>query len=321
MRILITGGFAFIGGRVARHLQHAGHQIILGSRKAVVSPPDWLPQAQVVRIDWNDVHALEKICTGIDVVIQAAGMNAQDSAADPVAALEANGLGTARLVSAASRVRVKRFIYLSTAHVYASPLVGIVTEDTCARNLHPYATSHFAGENAVLGASQCLQIEGIVLRLSNAFGVPAHKDVNCWLLLVNDLCRQAVQTRELVLRSNGLQRRDFVAMPEVCCAIDDLCSFNFGSDVPGIFNVGSGMSQTVLEMAHLIQQRCKLALGYEPALRRCEANGDQKHEMLVYRSDKLARMGVRIGVDKSGEIDRLLTFCQDTYGTISSGRE
>ena len=152
MRILITGGFGFVGGRLAVHLAQAGHQIVLGSRNAS-SPPIWLPQAEVVQIVWEDDRTLEHCCDGVDGVIQAAGMNEQDCAAGPVAALDFNGVATARLIEAASRAGVKKFIYLSTAHIYASPLVGTITEETFPRNLHPYATSHLAGEHAVLSAS------------------------------------------------------------------------------------------------------------------------------------------------------------------------
>lgn len=312
MRILITGGFGYIGGRLGQHLQQAGHQIVLGSRNAS-SPPDWLPQAEVVQTDWDDRRALEQACSGVDVVIHAAGMNVQDCAADPVSALEFNGLATARLLVAASRAGVKRFVYLSTAHVYASPLVGSITEDTCPRNLHPYATSHLAGEYAVLSASQCGQIEGIVLRMSNAFGAPAHPDVNCWMLLVNDLCRQAARNRKLVLRSSGLQSRDFVSILEACRVIEYLSCHHFESAIQGIFNVGSGVSQSVLEMAKLIQQRSKLVLGFKPELLRPEKGSDDKHEMLEFRPDRLTKMGINIGLDNNMEIDKLLAFCQASY--------
>lgn len=312
MRILIAGGLGFVGGRVAQHLQQAGHQIVIGSRNAGGSH-SWLPKAEVVQTDWGDECALEQICSGVDVVIQAAGMNAQDCAADPVAALELNGLATARLIGAASRVGVSRFIYLSTAHVYASPLTGIITEDTCPRNLHPYATSHHAGENAVLGISQRGKIEGVVLRLSNAFGAPAHKDVNCWSLLVNDLCRQAVQSGKMILRSSGLQQRDFVAMSEVCRIIEHLCSPVFESGDFGTYNVGSGLSQSVFEMGQLIRQRCKQVLGFEPEFQRTATGADEVSEMLAYRPDRLLKMGVNVSHDYNTEIDDLLAFCQVSY--------
>lgn len=318
MRILITGGFGFIGGRLGQYLQQNGHQVILGSRKASC-PPEWLPHAEVAQIDWSDSRALKQICSRVDVVIQAAGMNAQDCASDPVAALEFNGLVTARLVAAASRVGVKRFIYLSTAHVYASPLVGTITEEICPLNLHPYATSHLAGEHAVLSANQRGQIEGIVLRLSNAFGAPVHKDVNCWMLLVNDLCKQAVQKRKLVLQTSGLQQRDFIGMTEVCRVAEHLTVRNRASTQPGIFNVGAGMSQSVVAMAQLIQQRCAQVLGFEPVLQRVQGEADEPPRMLSYRVDNLAALGIKSDfLENSAEIDSLLRFCQSTFTKTQS---
>lgn len=312
MRILITGGFGLIGGRLGQYLCQSGYQVVLGSRNAS-KPPDWLPQAEVVKTDWRVDHALEQICSGVDVVIHAAGMNAQDCAADPVAALEFNGLTTARLLAVSIRAGVKRFIYLSTAHVYASPLVGIITEDTCPRNQHPYATSHLAGENVVLGATQRGQIEGIVLRLSNAFGAPVHKGVNCWMLLANDLCKQAVQNKKMVLRSSGLQQRDFVAITQVCSVIDHLAYHDIDTLLPGVFNLGSGVSQSVLEMAQLIQQRCKLVLGFEPGLLRPEAEAGERIDTLKYQQSRLAKIGINLNSDSEREIDSLLSFCQASF--------
>jgi UDP-glucose 4-epimerase len=155
-RVLITGGFGFVGGRLATYLAQKGHHVILGSRITSISPA-WLPHAEVIQIDWDDEVALEHICSQVDVVIHAAGMNTQDSTADPIAALAFNGLATARLVTAACWKGVQQFIYLSTAHVYANPLVGVITEESCPRNLHPYATSHLAGEQEVLGLEVCGQ--------------------------------------------------------------------------------------------------------------------------------------------------------------------
>lgn len=313
MRILITGGFGFVGGRLALHLALAGHQVVLGSRKAMAAPPSWLPQALVAQLAWDDASALEEICRSVDVVIQAAGMNAQDCSAAPVAALAFNGLATARLVTAASRAGMKRFIYLSTAHVYASPLVGTITEETCSRNLHPYATSHLAGEHAVLHADRCGPMHGIVLRLSNAFGAPAHKDVNCWMLLVNNLCRQAVQTRKLLLHTSGSQQRDFVSLTYVCRVVEHLGVGSAGVSHKGVFNVGAGASQTVLQMAVLIQQRCLQVLGFEPELQYPASAPDEQNPVLTFRADRLAKAGLGTARDDTVEIDALLRFCQSNF--------
>lgn len=317
MRILITGGFGFVGGRLAAHLAQAGHQIVLGSRKAIVHPA-WLPQGEVVHINWDDAAALERSCKGVDVVVHAAGMNAQDCAARPVAALAFNGVATARLVAAASRTGVQRIMYLSTAHVYAAPLMGTITEETCPRNLHPYATSHLAGENAVLSAGQHGQIQSIVLRLSNAFGTPMHKDVNCWMLLVNDLCRQAVQTRKLVLHTNGQQQRDFISMTEVCRVGERLAAGSKDDLQTGVFNIGASVSQSVLTMANIIQQRCTQVLGYEPVLRHKNDTESESLEPFIYSISRLNALAIKIDDSYNlTEIDNLLRFCQATFNNQS----
>lgn len=313
MRIFITGGFGFVGGRLALYLTERGHEVIIGSRGQNI-PANWPMEPKVKKIEWYDDKILENLCKGIDVVVHAAGMNAQDCATDPIAALTFNGLATARLVEAANRAGVSRFVYLSTAHVYRSPLIGAITEETCPRNLHPYATSHLAGENAVLGADRHGKIECIVLRLSNVFGVPAHEDANCWTLLVNDLCKQAVQTRKIVLKTSGLQMRDFIAASDVCHVVEKLLPGESNINRSGIYNVGAGVSLTVLEMAKLIQQRCSSVLKIFPELERVVSPIGERHFPLFYEVKKLNALGIDSNLHGSTlEIDRLIRFCKLTF--------
>jgi UDP-glucose 4-epimerase len=312
MRVLISGGFGFVGGRLAQHLHQAGHQVVLGSRTAS-SPPEWLPEAEVVKMDWNDCDALTAVCAGGDVIIHAAGMNAQDSVANPAEALAFNGVATARLIDAGSKARVKRFIYLSTAHVYGSPLEGTITEETCPRNLHPYATSHLAGESAVLYATQRKQIEGIVLRLSNAFGAPAHAEANCWMLLVNDLCRQAVETGQMVLQTSGKQPRDFIPLKSVCEIFRNLTTRNDAWNINSAINVGAGYAMSVISMAELIQQRCLHVMGNKPHIDRPESSETGAAPHLEFRTTKLAELVTAPSIDMESEIDGLLRFCLRSF--------
>jgi UDP-glucose 4-epimerase len=310
MRILITGGFGYIGGRLAQFLiAKNDNEVLLGSRQ-LVSIPAWLPEAQVIQIEWEKSNELENICSGVDVVVHLAGMNMQDCAADNVAAIEFNALATARLLQAAVRKGVKRFVYQSTAHVYGSPLDGVITETTCPLSLHPYATSHRAGEDVVRAAQQLGEIEGIVIRLSNAFGRPTHKEVNCWMLLVNDLCRQAVLSQHMVLRSSGIQRRDFIPMLDVCRAINHLLYLPTKSIDNGLINVGGEWSPTLWEIACLIQERCEVVLGFKPKLTRVKPQINETASKLDYRIDTLRLTGYEPSANRIEEIDQLLKFCK-----------
>ena len=153
MRILITGANGYIGGRLVQHLVENGHEIIFGTRNNI-SCQCFTTDLKIKRINWDEISSLREACSGVEVVIHAAGVNSAGCAFDPIAALMFNGVATARLVAAACQESVPRFIYCSTVHVYGNPLVGSVTEDTCPKNYHPYATSHLAGEHSVIGASR-----------------------------------------------------------------------------------------------------------------------------------------------------------------------
>jgi UDP-glucose 4-epimerase len=238
-------------------------------------------------------------------------MNASDCAFDPVRAVEFNAGITARLLHAAIKRGVKRFIYLSTAHVYGGVLSGNISETTCAVSLHPYATSHRAGEDVVLGARQRGEIEGVAMRLSNAYGAPAHRDVNCWMLLVNDLCRQALTSQRMVLRSTGMQRRDFIALTDACRAIMALLKLPERELGDGLFNAGGEWSPTILEMAHRIAERVFSVTGRKPEIRRQLGGIGKSTEALNYQIQKLIDIGFDLSsndiVDR--EIDELIRFC------------
>ena len=301
-----------MGGRLSQHLLSAGHDVVLGSRTAREAP-DWCRGARVVKTDWADGSVLRSICSSMDVVVHASGMNAQDCAGDPVAALQCNGVATASLAGVAAAAGVQRFIYLSTAHVYAAPLVGRLDEDVLPGNLHPYATSHLAGEKAALYAGR-QGMDTVVLRLSNAFGRPVTKDVNCWMLLVNDLCRQAVVAGELKLQTTGMQMRDFLPIAEVCRLMGSVVETT-GQRMPhGIVNVGASMTMSVLEMAARIRRRCKVTLGFEPAIVVPQAGADAPAGDLNYGTERLRQFNVTLDPNPDAELDDLLRFCRLHFG-------
>ena len=149
MRILITGGYGLLGSRFGKYLFGQNHEILLGTRKNPITSPEWLPGAEVITMKWDNYEFLRNICKDIDIIIYASGINAIDCEKNPYEALKVNGLYTANLISAAVKENVKKFVYLSTAHVYSSPLVGNINENLPMMNIHPYATSHLAGEHAI----------------------------------------------------------------------------------------------------------------------------------------------------------------------------
>lgn len=316
-KVLITGGFGYLGGRLAQFLaSQEGYEILLGSRRQTQSP-SWLPQAKVAQTCWDSPQGLQEVCSGVDCIVHLAGMNAQDCAADPAAAMKVNAVATVHLVQAAIRQKVKRFICMSTVHVYGSPLTGVITEETKPTPVHPYALSRQAGEDAVLASRQSGEIERIVIRLSNAYGAPADEDVNCWMLLVNDLCRQAAISGILVLRSAGLQKRDFISLHDVVRAIDHFIALPVDKIGCGLFNLGGEATYSVIELAKLIAERCEAVLGYRPEIERPDSILGEGSPELNYRIDKLKETSFSLNGNIKKEIDATLEFCHKKFKKLT----
>jgi UDP-glucose 4-epimerase len=263
-------------------------------------------------MDWRSSQSLTLACDGIDTLVHLAGMNDASCLRDPVAALEVNGVNTARLMQAAKVTGIKRVIYFSTAHVYSPSLVGQIDESTLPKATHPYATSHRAAEDVVLAAANT-EMDSIVLRLSNGFGAPAHSAVNAWMLLMNDLCRQAVTLRSMTLRSTGLQWRDFITLQDVSRVVAHMIKLPDSQIGDGLFNVGSGKSSRVIDVVDLIQTRCTEVLGYTPEINRKEPIANEETLPLDFRIDRLLATGFKLLENNVAEIDATLSLCHDDF--------
>jgi len=309
-QILITGGLGYLGGRLASHLLHKGYKVFVGTRKELKSIKKPLSLTIPVQMDWMNNISLESATKGMDTVIHAAGMSAQACFDNPIKALKVNGLNTARIVEAAISNKVQRFIYLSTAHVYKNPMEGNIDEATPTTNLHPYATSKLAGEKVVLYAGQMKQIRGIVLRISNGSGHPVFPDSECWHLILNDLCRQAVEGKKIILRSESSIERNFIPMSNVCLGIGHFLqlSENYLDGSP--FNLCSKKSHSLKQIAHLIASRCKNVLGFTPELNSINLHGGgNSNRRLHICTKKAEKTGLTLKQNLEHEIDNTLLFC------------
>ena len=259
MKILVTGAGGLLGGRIINFLSQKGYTIVAVSR-SYAGCEAWDKRVKVVNIDISKTSNLCYYLDGVSLVIHAAGVNSANSIADPINALHFNGVVTAKLLNESIKCDVDRFIYISTAQVYSNELKGIINENSCATNLHPYATSHKAGEEVTLFANSKSKIQGTVLRLSNSFGYPVNINADCWRLLINDLCKQAVTKGALVLNSSGNQFRNFITISEVCKSIDFLINEKENSREYPIINLASKNTVTVISMAKLVQERAQIFL-------------------------------------------------------------
>ena len=313
--VLVTGATGYVGGRIVTYLMQCGFEVVLATRRKEDSL-EQLSNALVRRIDWTSADSLQNVCADIETVVHLAAMNEIESANNTVAALDVNTKASMMLLEASINTGVKRFIYFSTAHVYGVHMHGVIDERVLPRPLHPYAITHKFSEDFVLAAHDLGRIQGVVLRLSNAFGVPANHYMDRWTLLVNDLCRQAVSTGVLRLKSDGKQWRDFITLTDVARATHHLLPCNLEQVEDGLFNLGGHMPMTVYAMASRVAMRWQLLTGRLIDIVCGQAAGND-FPALDYRCDKLLATGFSLTSPIDEEIDNTLRFCIQQFGEKS----
>ena len=307
MKFLITGGLGYIGGRLTRHLALSGHEIFIGTR-SLQSKPIWLEKGSIKVMDWDDEKSLLDACKNVDVIVHAAGMNAKECLDNPELALQVNGVATKNLVRAASKQEVSKFIYLSSAHVYMNNLRGVISEENRVTNTHPYATSQVAGEKATINGHSSIGMQTIVVRLANAIGAPLDKNVNCWMLVVNDLCKQAALNGKLIIRSPSNIVRNFITMTDVCQGLEFLVNKHQDPLHPIICNLGDktksiGNIVATIKSIYLEEKGTNLKI--------VELSNDRlETRHLDFRSSVLSDMGYRWSSNFKQELIKLVKFCE-----------
>ena len=309
--VLLTGGFGTLGGRLAAILaQGEKINLRLASRVKRTSPT-WAPQAETFVVDFENSGSVKDMLSDITHVVHLVAMTDFESRAEPDKAQQVNVEYTRRVVEQCAKKT--RFINLSTIQVYGADLSGTTTESTDTNPTDAYSQTHRDAEQIVESAHNAGVLEGVSLRNANGFGAPMSADAKIWQIIDNDLCRQAVEKKQLTLKSHGLQYRNFIPFTDVCTAIRHCLFMPSEQTKSPTFNLGSESTIRVLDMAELIAMRCSATLGYKPELNVLGASPESLPTKFAYDSRKLRSTGLSLTTRFEDEIDGLLAACQKWF--------
>ena len=309
--VLLTGGFGTLGGRLAAILaQDEKINLRLASRVKRISPT-WAPKAETFVVDFDNSGSVRDMLSDITHVVHLVAMTDFESRAEPDKAQQVNVEYTRRVVEQCAKKT--RFVYLSTIQVYGANLSGTITESTDTNPADAYSQTHLDAEQIVKSAHNAGVLEGVSLRNANGFGAPMSADAKIWQIIANDLCRQAVEKKQLTLKSHGLQYRNFIPFTDVCTAIRHCLFMPSEQTKSPTFNLGSESTIRVLDMAELIAMRCSATLGYKPELNVLGASPESLPTKFAYDSRKLLSTGLSLTTHFEDEIDGLLAACQKWF--------
>lgn len=306
LKILITGSNGFLGARLYAYLKEIDmYDIFLAARDfSELEKTFQIESWQKRFFSLDQAETFDSAVQDIDVVIHLAALDFKACENDPVLARRLNVDAVTALLASAERQKVQHFIYLSTFHVYGVP-EGEVTEKTPTDPRNAYALTHLQAEQEI--AKSSAKIQKSIIRLSNCFGRPLLDRQSASALAVNDFCLQAVKSGKIVMQSSGHQFRDFVGTDELCSLLNFLMQKDNLPASDFVYNLGSGRTFSLLEMARLIQNICVNTFHHSVTI---EQLSDQptlaSQKLFVYSCDKIKSLGYKSSTSVEEAVRRLL---------------
>ena len=283
--ILITGGAGFIGSYVAASLLEAGHHVrVLDSLIEQVHPAGAPPNPVLADVEFfhgdvRDADIVERALDGADKVVHLAaevGVGQSMYAIDRYVSV--NDHGTAVLLQALIKHRVQRVVVASSMSIYGegryTTASGAIVDDAMRRpgdrdwnpvgpngeQLTPvatpegkppslasvYAISKFVQERLTLNVCPAYGMQAVALRLFNVYGAGQALS-NPYTGVLAIFASRLLNGQRPMVFEDGAQRRDFVHVEDVARAF--LLALAEPKADGGVFNIGSGQSVSVAEVA------------------------------------------------------------------------
>lgn len=281
--VLITGGDGYIGSYLADFLNENGYHVVITSHRAENKEARFL--------DLLDEASIPGICEACDIIIHTATYRPALIADNPRDALLANTFAARQIYLDAVAGGAKLFIYFSTFWVYGMSC-GTIDESTVPNPKDDYSLTHWCAEAYLKQLSERYRLPVVVLRLTNGMGKPKWRTHN-WRLLINAACKSVVENQTIMVNNSGLQTRDFVALADICQAVDCIIKhhINLQETIYEVYNVSSETSIRILDVALLIREIYEEMTGQPAELNIKSQPDDAAEEKILVRSQKLRALG------------------------------
>jgi nucleoside-diphosphate-sugar epimerase len=244
--LLVAGAAGFIGSHLVDRLLAEGREVVgidaftgYYSRRRKERNLESAGRKDGFRLVEGDLLELDldELVRGVDGIVHLAGEpGVRRSWGGALRRyLERNVVSTERLLEAAWRNGVLRFVYASSSSVYGSDPGHPVNEDHLRRPTSPYGLSKLAAEELIQLYGRERGVPGTILRYFTVYGPRQRPE-----MAVSRFIFSALRGRPVDVYGDGEQIRD---MTYVADAVDATVA---ALDAPpGVYNVGGGTRATV----------------------------------------------------------------------------
>ncbi|MGH8907545.1 MAG: NAD-dependent epimerase/dehydratase family protein [Egibacteraceae bacterium] len=276
LRVLVTGAAGFVGSHLCEALLVEGHQVV-GVDSFIPYYPRCLKEANLAvaaahpgfRFFERDLRtdALDECLEDVDVVVNEAAMpGLARSWADFQTYVGCNLLAVRRLLDACRRVRLRKFLQISTSSVYGLEAVGDETQPT--NPVSPYGITKLAAEHLVRAYVHRYDMPASILRYFSIYG-PRQRPDMAYRIFIDAI----VRNRPITVYGDGLQSRSNTFVAD---AVRGTVQAIEGSGVGEAYNIGGGEPITLNDALGWIAQ----CMGRSPVIAHGPRRaGDQRHTM------------------------------------------
>ena len=246
-KVLVTGGAGFIGREVVKQLQQNGYVVTVLDK---AEKPDDFVNVKYIRGDLQNAAKCVVACAGQDFVIHlAAKPRIPESFIDPDSYFDDNVTGTKNILTAASAVGIRKFVYASSSSIYGNnpaPHKPFHKPDP----LNYYSMTKLFGEHLCKQYKNMFNLNYTILRFFTVYGDEQPDDDNKGLM-ISKFYRLAAEGKPLTVHGDGQYKRDYIHVSDVAKA----CISSVESRVKSeIFNVGTGENISVNEVIDILKE-------------------------------------------------------------------
>lgn len=251
-KMVVTGGAGFIGSHIVDALLARGDEVHVIDNYIGGKYEDRLnAKATYHDLDIRSTDEVQKIMEGADTVFHLAALpRVQYSIDYPIESTETNVVGTASVLTAAARAKVRRVVYSGSGSAYGNQATMPLVEDMRADPANPYGLQKYVGEYFAKVWSSTYGIETVSLRYFNVYGsrIDPHGP---YALAIGAFLVARKENRPLTIFGDGTITRDYTHVRDVVRA--NLCAAESTKVGKGeVINIGAGRNVTIQFLAELI---------------------------------------------------------------------